>query len=210
MKFLIDLLHFIEPFGSYSYVVIIAVLLACGFGLPMPEDITLVTSGILAARGIIDVKYTIALCMFGVLLGDFIIFYLGSHFGVKLRTTKFFKFVLPTSRDNTVKAIFDKYGDKVIFMARFMPGLRTPLFFAAGSYHVPSWKFFLLDGSAALISVPTWIYIGYLFGANLEVLEGVLRHAQLGMYVGVAFIITFFVAGYFIKKRVLEKSLTSK
>ncbi len=204
MKILLDLLKFIEPFGSYSYVVIMAVLLACGFGLPMPEDITLVTSGILAARGIIDVKYTIAVCMTGVLLGDFIIFYLGGHFGAKLRTTKFFKFILPASRDEAVKAIFAKYGDKVIFMARFMPGFRTPLFFAGGSYHVPMWKFLLLDGSAALISVPAWIAIGYLFGANLEVLEDVLRHAQLGMYVGLVSIFAFFGVGYYMKRRLLR------
>jgi membrane protein DedA with SNARE-associated domain len=204
MKYLLDLLQFIQPFGSQSYWVIMAVLLACGFGLPLPEDITLVTAGILASRGIIDFNYTVALCMTGVLLGDFIIFYLGGHFGTRLRTTKFFKLVLPASRDEAVKAIFEKYGDKVIFMARFMPGLRTPLFFASGTYHVPVWKFFLLDGSAALISVPTWIYIGYLFGANLETLENVIRHAQFGMYVGLACIVAFLVGGYFLKKRLLR------
>ncbi len=204
MKYLIDLLHFIQPFGTQSYWVIFAVLLACGFGFPMPEDITLVTAGILASRGIIDFKFTVALCMVGVLLGDFTIFYLGRHFGTKLRTTKFFKWVLPASRDEAVKAIFEKYGDKVIFMARFMPGFRTPLFFAGGTYRVPVWKFFLLDGSAALISVPTWIYIGDLFGENLEVLEGVIRHAQLGMYVGLAVIIALLVCGYYLKKRLLR------
>ncbi|MEI6398988.1 MAG: DedA family protein [Pseudomonadota bacterium] len=204
MKLLIDLLHFIQPYGSYSYGVILAVLLACGFGLPLPEDVTLVAGGILASRDIIDFKFTVAVCMVGVLAGDGTIFFLGSRYGKRLRRAKFFSLVLPEKRDAAVKSIFDKYGDKVIFMARFMPGLRTPLFFATGSYHVPFWKFFMLDGLAALISVPLWVYVGYLFGANLEELERVMRHAQAGIFLGLGLITVFFVGVYFLKKRLLR------
>jgi membrane protein DedA with SNARE-associated domain len=204
MKLLIDLLHFIQPYGIYSYAVILAVLLACGFGLPLPEDITLVTAGILAAREIIDFKIAVAVCLFGVLLGDGIIFVLGSRYGTKLRGSKFFSMILPERRDAAVKAIIQKYGDKVIFMARFMPGLRTPLFFATGSYHVPFWKFFLLDGLAALISVPLWVYVGYLFGANLEELEVVIKRAQVGIYISLVALVALFITGYFVKKRFLR------
>ena len=204
MKLLIDLLHFIQPYGTHSYIVILGVLLACGFGLPLPEDITLVAAGILAARDIIDFNTTVALCMFGVLLGDGIIFGLGSRYGTKLRTTKFFSLILPERRDAAVKAIFEKYGDKVIFMARFMPGLRTPLFFAAGSYHISVWKFLALDGLAAVLSVPLWVYVGFLFGANLEELEKVVRKAQFGIYAGLAVLVLLFVGAYLVKKRYLR------
>jgi membrane protein DedA with SNARE-associated domain len=204
MKLLIDLLNFIQPYGTHSYFVILAVLLACGFGLPLPEDITLVTAGILASRNIIDFNITVVLCMFGVLLGDGIIFWLGSHYGTRLRKTKFFSVILPEKRDAAVKAIVQKYGDKVIFMARFMPGLRTPLFFATGSYHVPFWKFFLLDGFAALISVPLWVYVGYLFGSNLEHLEVVIKKAQTGIYASLAAIIILFFTVYFVRKRYMR------
>ncbi len=204
MKLLIDLLNFIQPYGTYSYFVILGVLLACGFGLPLPEDITLVTAGILASRNIIDFNMTVLLCMFGVLLGDGIIFFLGSHYGTKLRGTKFFGVILPEKRDAAVKSIVQKYGDKVIFMARFMPGLRTPLFFATGSYHVPFWKFLLLDGFAALISVPLWVYVGFLFGSNLEHLEIVIKRAQKGIYASLAAILILFVTVYFVRKRYLR------
>jgi membrane protein DedA with SNARE-associated domain len=204
MKLLIDLLHFIQPYGIYSYAVIFGVLLACGFGLPMPEDITLVVAGILAARDVIDFNISVVVCMAGVLIGDGTIFYLGSRYGTKLRGTKFFSFVLPERRDIAVKAIFDKYGDKVIFMARFMPGLRTPLFFATGSYHVPFWKFLLLDGFAAIISVPLWVYVGYLFGANLEELETVIKKAQFGVYAALIGLIAVFVAAWYAKKRLTK------
>jgi membrane protein DedA with SNARE-associated domain len=201
MTILIDLLNFIQPYGTYSYFVILAVLLACGFGLPLPEDITLVAAGILAARNIIDFNSAVALCMIGVLLGDGIVFGLGSRYGTRLRNTKFFSIIIPERRDAAVKAVLQKYGDKVIFMARFMPGLRTPIFFATGSYHVSFWKFLFLDGFAALISVPLWVYVGFLFGSNLEELEKVVRKAQFGIYTALAFLIVLFISAYFLKKR---------
>lgn len=204
MKLLIDLLDFIQPYGTYSYFVILAVLLACGFGLPLPEDITLIAAGILAARDIIDFNKAVALCMFGVLLGDSIVFWLGSHYGSRLRGTKIFSIIMPERRDAAVKAVFQKYGDKVIFMARFMPGLRTPLFFATGTYHVSFWKFLFLDGFAAIISVPLWVYVGYLFGANLEELEKVVRKAQFGIYATLVLLIVLFVGAYFLKKKYIR------
>ena len=201
MKILIDLLNFIQPYGTYSYFVILAVLLACGFGLPLPEDITLVAAGILAARNIIDFNSAVALCMVGVLLGDGIVFGLGSRYGTRLRNTKFFSIIIPERRDAAVKAVLQKYGDKVIFMSRFIPGIRTPIFFATGSYHVSFWKFLFLDGFAALISVPLWVYVGFLFGSNLEELEKVVRKAQFGIYTALAFLIVLFISAYFLKKR---------
>ncbi|MCX6123995.1 MAG: DedA family protein, partial [Proteobacteria bacterium] len=95
---------------------------------------------------------------------------------------------------------------KIIFMARFMPGLRTPLFFATGSYQVPFWKFFLLDGFAAIISVPLWIYVGYLFGANLEELEQVIRHFQFGIFAALAILITLIVTSIMIKKKLMKST----
>lgn len=204
MKLLIDLLAFIQPYGAWSYGIIFGVLIACGFGLPVPEDVTLVTCGILAARGILDFKLGVLLCLLGVLLGDGIVFTLGHTMGQKVRGSKFGQFILPPKRDDAVKSLIARYGDKIIFMARFMPGFRTPLFFATGSYHVPFWKFLLLDGFAAIISVPLWVYVGFLFGANLEELERVIRRFQFGIYGVLGAVVAFFLVGIVLKRRLLR------
>ena len=77
MQLLIDLLHFLTPYGHMSYAVMFMMLLACGFGLPVPEDIILVTAGILAASGIVDPYMATVLCLFGVLAGDGAVFFYG-------------------------------------------------------------------------------------------------------------------------------------
>ncbi|MCX6118045.1 MAG: DedA family protein [Proteobacteria bacterium] len=206
MQLLIELLTFIQPYGTWSYVVIFAVLLACGFGVPIPEDITLVVGGILAARGIIDFNYCIVLCMAGVLVGDGTVFFLGRTMGNKVLSSRLGQYIMPEKRNAAVRRLVDKYGDKIIFMARFMPGLRTPLFFATGTYQVPYWKFLLLDGFAALISVPLWIYVGYLFGANLEELEKVIRKFQFGIYASIVAILILTIGYFYMKRRMLTKT----
>jgi membrane protein DedA with SNARE-associated domain len=126
-------------------------------------------------------------------------FILGRTMGHKVKASRLGKYLLPEQRDIAVRSLVDKYGDKIIFMARFMPGLRTPLFFATGSYQVPFWKFLLLDGFAAVISVPLWIYVGYLFGANLEELEKVIRKFQFGIYAVLVLIIVLIVVPHLYK-----------
>jgi membrane protein DedA with SNARE-associated domain len=46
-------------------------------------------------------------------------------------------------------------------VGRFLPGLRAPIFFTAGSTRVKFWKFFCLDGLAALVSVPFFVWLGH-------------------------------------------------
>lgn len=205
MSIIINLLEKLTPYGSYAYLIMFLILLACGFGFPMPEDVVLITGGILSARGVVDFWITFLVTMIGVLAGDGIVFTIGYRFGPNIKQTKFFKKLINENREKKIKSWFDKYGDKVIFFARFAPGLRTPLFLTAGSYRVSYWKFFTLDGLAALISVPVWIYIGKIFGENLEILEKEIKKFQIGMYSIVAIILLGLILGVYLKKKVKAK-----
>jgi membrane protein DedA with SNARE-associated domain len=93
--------------------------------------------------------------------------------------------------DEKVQAVFLRWGDKVVFLARFMPGLRTPIFLTAGIYKTSYARFLALDGSAALISVPVWIWIGELFGYNLELLAQKMKQFQVAILVAVAIVLLF-------------------
>ena len=205
MQMLIDFLAFLQPYGSHSYFFIFGLLIACGFGLPMPEDIILITGGILASHGVTQFGTVTATCLVGVLLGDGTVFMLGRHLGPRLKNNILFRKLLNERRDQQVQSIIHKFGDKVVFMARFMPGLRTPIFLTCGTYQVKPWKFLLLDGLAALISVPLWVYVGYLFGQNLEELEKKIRQFQFGIYLILGLVIAVFIVGHYIKKRAFNK-----
>ena len=90
--------------------------------------------------------------------------------------------------DSFGKRLFDRYGLRSVLLARFLPGVRLPTFFAAGIY-APTFSAFLWrDGMAALLSVPLWVSLGFLFGRNTNALAhhfGQLRSLFLGLAIAV-------------------------
>ena len=72
------LLAFLSGFsGVTAYAIILGVLLACGLGVPIPEDITLIAAGLLAGLGKISLTGALIAGMVGVLAGDSFLFFLG-------------------------------------------------------------------------------------------------------------------------------------
>lgn len=205
MDLVIRLIENLTPYGSFAYLIMFGILIACGFGFPMPEDIVLVTGGILSARGVVDFWWTVIVCMAGVLLGDGTVYSIGRIFGSKIKLTYLYRKVVG-SREAKIQSWFRKYGDKVIFFARFAPGLRTPLFLSSGLYRVSPWKFIALDGFAAIISVPAWIWVGKAFGENMEVLADKIRQMQMGVFGAVAGLLAFFILAAVVKNK-LKKNM---
>ncbi|MGH8159170.1 MAG: DedA family protein [Rhodanobacter sp.] len=162
-----DLLErLITIFAENGYVAVFIALMICGAGLPLPEDITLVAGGVIAGLGYANVHAMFALTMFGVLLGDSAIFLLGHHYGARMLQWRFIARVLTPKRYAMVQEKFVRYGNRMLFIARFLPGMRTTVYITAGiSHRVSFTRFLLIDGLAALISVPFWVYLGF-FGAD--------------------------------------------
>ena len=144
------------------------ILIICGLGLPLPEDIVLVTAGMLAqddGRSWVPVA---VLMWVGVLAGDSIMFLLGRRFGAKLLAWQGTHHLFPPAKQAKVKALFDKHGTTVLLIARFLPGLRAPIFTTAGAMHVPYLRFASLDGIAALLSVPLFVWFGHWLWAKFD------------------------------------------
>src|SRR5450631_2779114 len=98
MDRLVDFL--LNFYGPTPYFLIAGILLLCGLGLPIPEDITLLAAGLAAYYGLTNLILTILVAYFGVLLGDSIIFFLGAHYGRKLTKKWIFHKLLPDERLN--------------------------------------------------------------------------------------------------------------
>lgn len=178
-----ELFQFLIPiFTEYGYVAVFSMLLICGFGVPVPEDVTLVTGGVIAGLGHANQHVMLLVGMAGVLVGDGTMFGLGRAYGQRISRFPGFCRVLTEQRFSSAQAAFHRYGKWVMFVSRFLPGLRTPMFFSAGmSHRVSAGTWFAMDGLAALISVPIWVYLGYFGAQNWEWLFGVLRQFQHGI-----------------------------
>jgi len=165
-----DLLErLITIFAENGYVAVWIALMICGAGLPLPEDVTLVAGGVIAGLGYANVHAMFALCMVGVLMGDTAIFLLGRRYGATMLKWRWIARVLTPERYEVVRHKFARYGNRVLFAARFLPGMRTTVYLTAGTTRqVSLLRFLMIDTAAALISVPVWVYLGY-FGANNHV-----------------------------------------
>jgi membrane protein DedA with SNARE-associated domain len=90
-----------------------------------------------------------------------------------------------------VRAYFRTYGSKVIFIARFLPGLRFSIFLSAGMLHVRPYVFIVYDSLAALVSVPFLVYSAFYFGDRIDQVIKWAKRSEYGILVlvGVAALI---------------------
>lgn len=153
----------------FTYLGLFVVLLLCGMGLPMPEDIALLAGGFLVHRGVTRYTITLAVALLGVVAGDNSLFFLGRRFGTEL--VRYFGLNRPGSRAqiDRIRAFMHRHGHRAIFYARFLAGLRALIYLTAGSFGVTPLRFLVYDLLGAIISVPIVVSIGYLFGGQLEV-----------------------------------------
>jgi membrane protein DedA with SNARE-associated domain len=179
---------------AFGYGFVFLVLLLCGFGLPMPEDVVLVTGGVLAwlasplehasVRGMLadrGLLTMIAVGLGGILAGDSIIFFAGRRFGVRVADFRPLRRIVTPEKLELVERKIRHRGNLVVVFARFLPGLRAPTFFTVGHARMPFWKFVLYDGAAALVSAPLWVCVGFWFGSDLQKAARVA--AQFGHYI---------------------------
>ncbi|HDL4541393.1 TPA: DedA family protein, partial [Mannheimia haemolytica] len=169
----------IEFFSSYGYWAVFLVLLACGFGVPIPEDITLVSGGVISGLGYTNVHWMLVVSMLGVLVGDSTMYWLGRIYGEKILKFPLIRNVATPERFATVQERFEKQGWKLLFMARFLPGLRAVVYLVSGITRKVSFvKFLLVDFCAAIISVPIWVYLGDYGASNLDWLKEQVANGQ--------------------------------
>lgn len=183
-------------FIQFGYVAVFLVLVLCGFGIPIPEDVTLVAGGVISGLGYTNVHIMFAVGMAGVLVGDGIMFLLGKYYGQRILRFKPVARLMPPKRYAQVQQKFDQYGNRVLFVARFLPGLRSPIFLTAGmSGRISFWQWLAMDGFAALISVPVWVYLGNFGAENKDWLMHKVHQFQNVLFVligiGAVFIVWF-------------------
>lgn len=183
----------IDFFSSYGYWAVFFVLLICGFGVPIPEDITLVSGGVISGLGYTNVHWMLVVSMIGVLVGDSTMYWLGRIYGEKILKFPLIRKIATPERFTQVQERFEKQGWKLLFVARFLPGLRAVVYLVSGiTRKVTFTRFVLVDFFAAIISVPIWVYLGDFGARNLDWLEAQIRKGQMAIWV------ILIVAGLFV------------
>jgi membrane-associated protein len=144
-------------------------------GFFLPGDSLLVTAGIFASRGQLDITLLIALLIGATLLGDSIGYLIGYKLGPKIfkkEKSFFFRkdYILKT------KNFYDKYGGMTIVVARFMPIIRTFAATVAGVGQMKYSKFLMYDIIGGVSWVLSMTFTGYFLG---QLFPGVVKRLEL-------------------------------
>ncbi len=191
----------IQEFGPHLvYLGIYLLLLLSALGMPLPEDLTLIAAGYLTHWGLVHPVPAVVVGILGVLTGDQIGYSVGRHFGPRIVRHRFFSRILPESRYDWIQEKFLRYGEKLVFFARFVSGIRGPIFIASGILGMGRGRFLLYDFAGALVSVPLFILIGRLAGPHIEALLVHLVRARSAVLV-----LLVLAAAYFALRAVARK-----
>lgn len=184
----------------FIYAGLFLILFFSGLGLPIPEEITLLTGGFLVNLGFIRFYPTLAAVFVGVLTGDMALYSIGRRWGHGIITYRHLRRIFSEERLEKVGQFFHDHGNKTIFIARFISGFRVAAFLAAGTLGVKPSKFLFLDFIAALVAVPLLLCLGYYSGENIGWLAGVFTRLDSLLKIG-AVLSGVVVLGYFLCKR---------
>ncbi len=166
--------------GLPAYALMFALLFGCGIGAPMNEDIVLLAAAALTLKGVMEPVPLMAVAWLGLIGGDALVFHWGHRFGTRLLRQPFLARLVSEARLEAMQATMRHYGPAYIFVVRFMPGIRTALFLAAGSLKMPYRHLFVYDGAAALVELPLLVYgVRYVGGRWEEILQLIHRFQSI-------------------------------
>ena len=159
--------------GPWTYVVLFAIVF-CETGLVvtpfLPGDSLLFAAGALAAKGELLLVVLFASLIVAAILGDAVNYLIGAKFGERFLATQRLPWIRKEHLDQT-HAFFERYGNKTIVIARFVPIVRTFAPFVAGIGRMSYRQFGvynIVGGCAWVLACTT---AGYLFGKTKIVKE---------------------------------------
>jgi membrane protein DedA with SNARE-associated domain len=183
--------------GGYLGIVLFLVLTGCG--LPIPEEVPIVLAGVLSSQGHFDPWLAFAACVVGALLGDSAMYWIGYHFGPGLvNRHPLLSRWLGATRHETFDEAVTRHMFKVMALARFMVGVRGPVYLSAGIVRAPFRRFILSDLVCATVVVGTFFWSAYLFGDQIAKL---VKDAEWALTLVVALAILIGALGWFRKNK---------
>jgi membrane protein DedA with SNARE-associated domain len=155
--------------GHFLPLIVFFILLLTGFSIPLSEDLIIITSALIAEENPY-LLFPLHIAIFlGVVAADHISYWIGFHFGHKIKNIKRFKRTLSERRILIIQKYLNKYGIFTFIVCRFIPfGVRNTLFLSSGFSKMKYRLFTIYELTAALISTSTLYYLIYFLGISAE------------------------------------------
>lgn len=185
--------------AEWGYVIVFFGVMLENAGLPVPGETVLLAAGFFASQGRISLGWVIVTALLGAVLGDNAGYWIGRRLGRTL-LVKYGRFVFLTEeRLVSMEVFFEKHGDKMVAVARFITGFRVFTALFAGASVMPWRRFFVFNVVGAVAWSVAISLLGYFFGKSWTVLEQWIRGA--GVVLAALVIIALVVRAIMIRSR---------
>ena len=170
-----------------SYLGFFLFIAATGCGLPIPEEAAIVVAGVLSSQDKLDWRIAFAVCLAGAVVGDSFMYAIGYRWGHGIFTShpRFAK-LFATENEQQFQRSVEAHALKVMLLARFLVGIRAPVYVMTGVVRLPFRRFVIYDIISASLVVGVVFGLSYLFGE--QVAEWV-KHAETRATIVVVLII---------------------
>ena len=161
----------ISRYGTLSYAILFLILFAeTGFVFTpfLPGDSLLFAAGAFAALGSFNLWILLLLLWLAAFLGDTVNYWIGHFFGQKLIDNP--KVPINQHHIDKTQEFYKKHGGVTIFLARFIPIIRTFAPFVAGIGKMEYSKFLGYNILGGFVWVFLFTIVGYFFG-NIPVVK---------------------------------------
>jgi membrane-associated protein len=162
------------------------------FGFPSPGEASLIAAAVLASEGKLQIWLVLVIGIASAIVGDSIGYELGRHLGREVLTARG---PLQKERVRTVDAgerFFHKHGNKTVFFARWITGVRSAAAWLAGIDRMPYPTFLLYNAAGAITWGLAYGLVGYYGGktaADLITKVGTYAAIVLAVAVVVALVV---------------------
>lgn len=172
--------------AAKAYLALVLGIWAATAGVPIPEEVPLLTGGVLAALGIVDLWAVIAIGLAACFTGDLFVYTLGRRIGMHLDGHRWLSRLMRGRALRRARVLYVKRGPWALFIARWLPGLKMPFLFTAGALRMPWRRFLFYDIASIGVLVPTVVLVAYHSSFTVAQLRHVLHH--IGLFGSLGFV----------------------
>jgi membrane protein DedA with SNARE-associated domain len=147
----------------YGYIIIFLIVLAEALGFPVPAALALVMGGAAVAAGVLHGPPAALVAVTAMLMGDSLLYVLGSRMGWRLLAFLCRVSVDPETCILRSAESFYKRGRATLVIAKFIPGINSMAPPLAGSMKMPFVQFLTLDFLGAMAYAFAYGAIGFIF-----------------------------------------------
>jgi membrane protein DedA with SNARE-associated domain len=160
-----DLLTRLADLPQWQMALAASWILLQGCVLPsIPEEIVIVSMGMLVGQGRVAAPLALVAVLAGLLPANSVAVFFGNLARRRLERGGTLGRALSSPRIAAASAALRRHGPVVVLVTRFTPLVRGPVYLAAGLSGLGVGRFFLLDAAAACIQVPLLLWIGSRLG----------------------------------------------